>query len=204
MSEIIVTAVTGRAFGGPETRRLRREDKIPAVIYGGSGESVALTLDRPVLRHALSTDAGNNVIVTVKYDGHSELAIIKEIQRDKVKRTVNHIDFLRVTPDQKITVKVPVVLTGEAPKVAAEFGMVEQVLNVLSINTTPATVPVNITVDVSPLEVGSFITVNDLVLTPGTTVNARAGAIVAAGRATRATAVAAAATAPVAKGKGKK
>ena len=95
MSEIIVTAVTGRAFGGPETRRLRREDKIPAVIYGGSGEAVALTLDRPDLRHALSTDAGNNVIVTVKYDGQSDLAIIKEIQRDKVKRTVNHIDFLR-------------------------------------------------------------------------------------------------------------
>jgi large subunit ribosomal protein L25 len=134
------------------------------VLYGRGAEPAPISVEWRDLRSALTTDKGLNALLTLKIDGSSTKAIVKEMQRHPVRRDVLHIDFLAVDVDKPITTDVPLVLEGEPEKVIRDDGVVEQILNVLIVTAKPDAIPGHIAVDVSDLEIGQHITVGDLQL----------------------------------------
>jgi len=167
MSESTLVAETGRPTGSRASGRLRAAGKIPGVLYGHGLAPVPLAVDRRQLRHALSGPAGVNAVVRLKVGADTHPTVVKDLQRDPVRRTVTHIDFIVVRMDEQITVDVPIVLEGEARQVLADDGMLEHSLQTLSVITTPAEIPTHITVDVSGLSIGDVVRVGDLVLPSG-------------------------------------
>jgi len=167
MSDLLLSAETGRTEGSRPSRRLRREGKIPAVVYGLDTDPIAVSVAWPELRRCLTTDAGINALITLDIDGANHLSIVKDIQRHPTRRDVLHVDFLRVTEDQQIEVNVPVVLRGEARQVTQFDGMVDQSMYEMAILVKPTAVPQEIIVDVTDLELGATVKVADVVLPEG-------------------------------------
>jgi large subunit ribosomal protein L25 len=168
--DIILVAETGRSTGSPASRRLRATGKVPAVLYGRGAEPASISVEWRDLRSALTTDKGLNALLTLKIDGSSTKAIVKEMQRHPVRRDVLHVDFLAVDVDKPITTDVPLVLEGEPEKVIRDDGVVEQILNVLMVTAKPDAIPGHIAVDVSDLEIGQHITVGGLQLPADVTI----------------------------------
>ena len=137
MPQTPLVATTGRATGSSASRRLRAEGHIPGVIYGRGMEPVSVTIERRDLRIALSGPAGVNTVLELRVDGRSYPAVVKDLQRHPVKRTVNHIDFFQVNMNEEITVAVPLRLEGEAKAVLAEGGLVDPAVDTIEVHTTP-------------------------------------------------------------------
>ena len=167
MSDLLLSAETGRTEGSRPSRRLRREGKIPAVVYGLDSDPIAVSVAWPELRRCLTTDAGINALITLDIDGANHLSVVKDIQRHPTRRDVLHVDFLRVTEDQQIEVNVPVVLQGEARQVTQFDGMVDQSMYEMAILVKPTAVPQEIIVDITDLELGATVKVADVVLPEG-------------------------------------
>jgi large subunit ribosomal protein L25 len=169
MPESTLVAETGRPTGSRASGRLRAAGKIPGVLYGHGRTPMPLAVDRRELRHALSGPAGVNAVVQLKVGNDVHPTVVKALQRDPVRRTVTHIDFIVVRMDEAITVDVPIALDGDAKQVLSNGGMLEQALSTLSVVTTPANIPSRITVDVSELAIGDIVRVADLSLPDGVT-----------------------------------
>jgi large subunit ribosomal protein L25 len=169
MSDTVLVARSGRQTGSPESRRLRRTDVIPAVVYGLGMEPISVSVDRRDLRLALSGPAGMNTVLDLQVDGASYPAIVKEMQRHPVKRTVSHIDFMQVNLDVEITVGVPVRLEGEAKEVALHNGLVDQQMTEIQVRTTPRIIPDEFVIDISAMTVETVITVGDVAMPTGVT-----------------------------------
>jgi large subunit ribosomal protein L25 len=168
MAEITLPAQSGRTTGSRPSNRLRAEGKVPATVYGLGGDAVTVSVDWRDLRQALTTEAGMNALINLEVDGHqSELTIVKDLQRHPIKRSVLHIDFLRVSRDVAIEVDVPIVLTGEAEHVTREGGLVDQALFQLTISAKPGSIPNELTLDVSGLTIGDSLRVSDIALPEG-------------------------------------
>jgi large subunit ribosomal protein L25 len=170
MSESTLVAETGRPTGSRASGRLRAAGKIPGVLYGHGLAPVPLAVDRRELRHALSGPAGVNAVVQLRVGADTHPTVVKDLQRDPVRRTVTHIDFIVVRMDEEITVEVPIILEGEARRVLSDGGVIEHSLQSLSVVTTPADIPTHITVDISGLAVGDVVRVGDLALPRGVTI----------------------------------
>ncbi len=167
MSELLLSAKTGRMEGTRPSRRLRREGKVPAVVYGLGIDPVTVSVEWPELREVLTTDLGLNALVTLDIEGDQLLAVVKDLQRHPVRRDVIHVDFMRVTEDQMIEVEVPIVLEGEARNVTMYDGMIDQSMYTMTVSVRPADAPEQIVVDVTDLELGETIKVSDLSLPAG-------------------------------------
>jgi len=186
MAEITLPAATGRATGTRPSRRLRAEGRIPATVYGLGREAVSVSVDWRELRQALTTEAGLNALINLEVDGKTELTIVKELQRDPIKRGVLHVDFLRVSRDVAIEVDVPVVLHGEAEEVTRNDGVVEHMLFSLTVRAKPGSIPNEIAVDISELTIGGAIRVADLSLPEGVETDADPDEPIVIGAAARA------------------
>lgn len=169
MSDLLLSAETGRKEGTRPSRRLRREGKIPAVVYGLDADPIAVSVEWPELRRCLTTDVGLNALITLDVDGESLLSVVKDIQRHPVRRDVLHVDFMRVTEDQLIEVSVPVVLVGEARNVTMYDGMVDQSMYEMTLLVRPADVPQVIEINIEDLELGATVKVEDIPLPEGAT-----------------------------------
>lgn len=167
--DVTLTAETGRPLGSRPAGRLRREGKIPGVVYGLGGDAVPVAIEWAELRRALTTDAGVNALIDLQVDGQSNLTLIKDLQRDALKRTVTHVDFLRVDPDASIEVEVAVVLTGEAEVLLREGGLVEQHMNHMLVYAKPRGIPREIEVDITDLFFDNPIKASSIVLPEGVT-----------------------------------
>jgi large subunit ribosomal protein L25 len=152
-------------------------------------EPVAVSVDWRELRQCLKTDAGINAVIELDIDGARHTIIVKDLQRHPVRRDVTHIDFLRVDPLKPVTVEVPVVLVGEAKQVANMQGVVDQQLFRVSVSVRPDTIPNELEIDISDLDIGDVITVGQLKLPAGVTAVSDADATVVQGLATRSTIV---------------
>ena len=140
-------------LGSAESRRLRRQGLVPGVLYGRS-EPVAISIGERDLRAALTTPAGAHAVLDVTVDGGSaHSAILKEYQRDKVRGTITHVDFLEVRLDQPIQTTVAVHLVGDSVGVR-EGGVLTQVTTEVGIEALPLEVPQGLEADVSELGVG--------------------------------------------------
>lgn len=194
MAEILLKADSGRPKGSAASRRLRAQGKIPGVVYGPTTEPTSITIDWRELRATLVTEKGLNALITLDVDGNRQLAVVKELQRHPVRRDVLHIDFLAVARNKPIYADVPLVLTGEAAKVVAERGVVEQAMSSLTVLAKPDDIPGHLDVDISELEVGHTITIADLELPPSVTTDVDTEWAVVTASVTRAVEAEAAAT----------
>ncbi|MEA2829004.1 MAG: large subunit ribosomal protein [Actinomycetota bacterium] len=185
MAEVSLVAEVGRTTGSAAARRLRTEGKIPAVLYGHGIEPQAISVDRKALRAALAHEAGLNALFALEVDGTRHLAMAKQLQRDAMKRSVSHVDFVIVRRDEIVSVEVPVHLVGEALGVEHADGMVEQQLFQLSIHAKPADIPSSIEVDITDLTIGEAIRVSDLKLPEGVTTEVDGEEPVVLGQTTR-------------------
>lgn len=171
MPEIVLQAEAGRPLGSSAARRLRREGKIPGVVYGHGTEPVPVAVVGRELRTALSGDAGMNALLSLQADGKTYLTVARELQRHPVRGTVTHVDFQIVRRDEVIGAEVQVVLVGEAIEVHHGDGVVDQQLFALPVHAKPADIPTSIEVDISGLTIGGIIRVGDLRLPAGVTID---------------------------------
>lgn len=171
MASTVLHAQTGRETGSAASRRLRRENKIPAVLYGHGMEPLSIAVDRRDLRVAVSGAAGFNTVLdlTVSGDDGEKVypAIVKDLQRHPVRRTVSHVDFLQINLDEEITVSVPVRLEGEAEAVTMNNGLVDPAVDSIEVVTTPRTIPDEFVIDVSAMEMDSVIRLSDVPMPEG-------------------------------------
>jgi len=162
--------VTSRTPGhSRETRRLRREGRIPGTVYGGGQEPTSFSVDARDLRLALH---GSGAVLDLSIDGGSaEPAVLKDTQRHPVRNEIIHIDLLRVDLKQAIHAVVPVELLGaeDAPGVKSDGGILEHVTRELNIEALPTEIPESIQVDVSAGQVGDTITMEGIALPDGVT-----------------------------------
>jgi large subunit ribosomal protein L25 len=169
MAEITLQADVGRPTGTRVSKRLRAAGRVPGVVYGLDSDPVPVDVDWRELRQALTGEAGLNALIDLEFGGHSELSIVKSLQRHPVHHTVTHVDFLLIRRDVAISVDVPIVLQGEAEEVHKEGGMVDQILTTLTVAAKPADIPNELTIDISGLVVGDAVRVGDLPLPSGVT-----------------------------------
>jgi large subunit ribosomal protein L25 len=170
MAEIILQATPRAAEGTRPARRLRAEGKVPGVVYGLNADPITITVNWRELRATLITEQGLNAVIHLDIDGGERTpTLVKDIHRHPVRRDVLHIDFIRVDLNKTVDVEVPVVLEGEATAVNNENGVVDQILTSLLITAKPADIPAQLTIDISPLEIGHNLHVSDIVLPAGVT-----------------------------------
>ncbi|MDZ7732039.1 MAG: 50S ribosomal protein L25 [Acidimicrobiia bacterium] len=165
--DVTLTVETGRTLGTRPARRLRAEGKIPGVVYGLGRDPVSVTVPWSALRQALTTEAGLNALIDLRVDGQRDLTLVKEIQRDPVRREVTHVDFIRVDPEAEIEVDVPVVLTGEAEELDLEGGLVDHILYELTIRAKPGSIPDELEADITGLTLADPVVVGDIPLPAG-------------------------------------
>jgi large subunit ribosomal protein L25 len=169
MSQTKLVATTGRSTGSAASRRLRAADHIPGVLYGRGMTPISVTVERRELRVALSGPAGANTVLALEVDGRSYPAVVKELQRHPIKRTVSHIDFLQVNMNEEITVSVPVRIEGEAKAVLASGGLVDPAVDTIEVATTPNNMPSEFVIDVTDMQVGDVIRLSEVPMPAGVT-----------------------------------
>lgn len=143
-------------------RRLRREGRIPATVYGGGEDTVAISANHKELAAILRSDTGANTLFTLDIDGNESRVIFQDRQIDPVHGRLLHADLRRLAKGEKIEITVPVHLLGTPKGVADEGGLLEQQLREIRVSCTPSNIPESIEVDVSGLEIGNSVSVSDV------------------------------------------
>jgi large subunit ribosomal protein L25 len=143
-------------------RRVRQEGKIPAVVYGAGQDAKAVTVDPRQVTRILNSETGHNTIFDLTLDGSKTKAMIVDWQFEPLKGKLLHIDVKRIAMDQKLAVKVPILLKGEAAGVKQQGGIMEQMLREVEIECLPSDIPSHIDADVSELVFGKVLRVVDL------------------------------------------
>jgi large subunit ribosomal protein L25 len=147
--------------GSRPAGRLRREGRLPGVVYGLGEESVSVTVNAHQLGTILSSKTGANTLITLQLGGQDQLALARQIQRDPVRGSLVHVDFIRVRADQTIQAEVRLDLQGE-PEGVSNGGMLEQLMHTLTVEGKPGQLPPEIAHDVSALELGDQLHVGDI------------------------------------------
>lgn len=161
MAEVTLAARRRDDTGKGAARRSRAVGKVPGVVYGLGMDPVAVEVDRREFVTALQSEAGLNTLLSLQIDGESTLTLAKDLQRDPVRGTLLHVDFVKVDAFHDVEVEVPVTLVGEAPGAIAG-GVVEQPLHTVHVRCRPADVPDGIDADISRLQIGDSLRVGDL------------------------------------------
>ena len=169
MSQTILTATPRTGSGTPIARRLRAEGHIPGVLYGRGMEPISVTVERREFRLALSGPAGANTVLALQVGGTSYPAVVKEMQRHPIRRTVNHIDFLQVNMNEEITVHIAFRIEGESKAVAAAGGLVDPTVDSIEVSCTPTDMPNEFVYDVTDMQPDSVIRLSDIPMPKGVT-----------------------------------
>jgi large subunit ribosomal protein L25 len=156
-----ITAVTRTEFGKGAARRARRAGTIPAVLYGPGLTPVHLAL--PAHETFLQIKGKANPVLTVAFEGRTELTLVKDVQRDPVRQVIEHLDLILVRKGELVTVDVPVAVTGEP-----EPGWVlNQELASVAVLADPSAIPAHLEVPLAPIEGSAVVTAGDLALPSG-------------------------------------
>jgi large subunit ribosomal protein L25 len=157
-----ITAETRTEFGKGAARRVRRADKVPAVIYGHGNEPIHIALPGHDAMMALK-HGGANALLEIEIDGTTQLGLTKQIQIDPITRFIEHVDFVAVRKGEKVTVDVPIHLIGEA----GPDTLVVTENSVVSLEAEATHIPEFIEVDIEGAEVGTQVLASQLVLPEG-------------------------------------
>ena len=162
MAQIIVQGAPRSTRGKNEARRLRVSGKVPATLYGGKGEALALAVNTKQVTAILRSESGHNTLFQVDLGGKQEPAIVKDWQVDPVTGNLLHVDLLRIAMDVRMKVKVPVHTFGDPTGVKVQGGVYEVVLREVEVECLPADIPTEIRVDVSGLALNQSLRAGDL------------------------------------------
>ena len=161
-----LTAKKRPSVGKADARRLRlNHASIPAIVYGAGKDPQSIILDHNMINHALEDDAVYSQVLDLNIDGQVEKVVLKAIQRHVYKPKIMHVDFLRVSAKDKLTMNVQIIYQGEeeAPGVK-EGGILSKLVNDVEIRCLPADLPESLEVDMSSLELGASLHLSDIVL----------------------------------------
>ncbi|MBT0588183.1 50S ribosomal protein L25/general stress protein Ctc [Alteromonas oceanisediminis] len=170
MSEAIFTldAQVRTDLGKGASRRLRHADKVPAILYGGNEEPLAITLDHNKLNQAQDFEAFYSHILTINVDGKKVQALVKDMQRHPFKPKVTHVDFQRVIAGEKLHTNVPIHFINEAKSEAIKGGgIAEHHVNEIEVTCLPKDLPEFIEVDMANVEMDQTLHLSDIKLPKG-------------------------------------
>ena len=177
--KVVVKAEKRDSRGKNEARRLRSEGRIPVIVYGGGGESVAATASLRDLAAILRTDAGVNTVFSLDIAGEAMSDVIfQDRQIDPIRGRMMHADLRRIAKGEKMEMTVPIHLEGE-PADLEEGAVISQALREIKVLCEPANAPESINVDISGLSSGHSIHVSDLKVAPGIEIHEAPDAVVA-------------------------
>ena len=157
------------ASGSRASRRLRRDGRTPAVVYGATIDTRAVHVAERDLYSVLRTEAGLNAVIELDVDGSTMLAIAREIQRDPIRGDITHLDFIEVRLDTEIDAEVGIDYLGTPNGVKDSGGIVEVLEASIMISALPNAIPSSIEVDVEHLELFDTLKVADLPVIDGVT-----------------------------------
>ncbi|WP_275464334.1 50S ribosomal protein L25/general stress protein Ctc [Streptomyces noursei] len=161
MAEIKLVAEARNDFGKGAARRLRREEKVPAVIYGHGAEPKHVAVDSHALMMAMKTP---NALIRLEGEGTNELVIPKAVQREAIRRFLVHVDFLAVKKGEKVSVELPIQTEGE---LAPGGNLLEHLLNTLPVEAEATHIPESVTVSIAGLDAGHTVLAKDIELPAG-------------------------------------
>ena len=167
--KIEINASKRTVQGRGASRRLRRAERVPAIVYGGAAQPQALELDHNSIYHQLRIEAMHSSVLTLNIDGTRESVLLRDVQMHPYKPRVLHVDFQRVDASHKLHQKVPLHFINQdlAPGVKLAHGMVSHALTELDVRCLPDALPEFIEVDLKDLGAGQAIHVSQLNLPPG-------------------------------------
>jgi large subunit ribosomal protein L25 len=170
---ITVNATEREDQGKGASRRLRKEEKVPSIIYGGKKEPQMVTLSIHEITHLLEDENTFTSVLDLVVGESTDSVVLKDIQRHPAKNTITHVDFLRVDAKQTLVTTSPLHFVGVEENEALRLGnMLNQFVVSIEISCLPKDLPHGIDVDVSSLEVGDHLSLTDLVLPEGVVINA--------------------------------
>ena len=170
---ITVNATEREDQGKGASRRLRKEEKVPSIIYGGKKDPLMVTLSIHEITHLLEDENTFTSVLDLVVGKSTESVVLKDIQRHPAKNTITHVDFLRVDAKQSLVTTTPLHFVGIEENEALRLGnMLNQFVVSVEISCLPKDLPHGIDVDVTNLAVGDHLSLTDLVLPEGVTINA--------------------------------
>ena len=166
--ETTLDAIQRETFGKNEARRIRREGKVPAVLYGGDTKGATpIAVEPRALLKILHSESGQNTLISLKLAGAGDTRVlVKDFQVDPVTHHVLHADFYRVAMDKLIQVTIPVTVHGEPKGVKQQGGILEFIRREIVIECLPADIPEHVDIDVSELMLHQGIRVRDIATDP--------------------------------------
>ncbi|MEE8410955.1 MAG: 50S ribosomal protein L25, partial [Acidobacteriota bacterium] len=164
VQKVKLEVVAREELGKGPNRRLRAAGRLPANVYGLGLKSFAISVEPRRVEDLLRSGSGRNTILTLSMKGGDESrdVMIREIQRDPVHEGLRHVDFVRVDPNRKMQVRVPVNLLGIPDGVKNEGGLIDFIHREVLVNCLPSTIPAHLDGDISELHIGQQLTVKDL------------------------------------------
>ena len=169
MATARLSATPRDAAGKGMARALRREGRVPAVVYGHGREPQSLSVSTRELERLVGSVAAASTVIELDLDGRTSRTLIREIQRHPFKRTILHVDFQELVAGERVSVKVPLVFHGTPEGVRVGGGMLDQVMHEVTVEADPSSIPNHIDVDVSSLQIATALHVGDLQLPQGVT-----------------------------------
>jgi large subunit ribosomal protein L25 len=145
-----------------DARRVRREGKIPAVVYGAGKQALTVSVDPRQVSRILHSETGHNTVFDLAMDGERTKAMIVDWQYEPIKGSLLHIDLKRIAMDKKLTVNVPIELVGEPAGVKQQGGILEQITREVEVECLPGDIPNEIELNVSELVFGTVLRISDL------------------------------------------
>jgi large subunit ribosomal protein L25 len=145
-----------------DARRVRREGKIPAVVYGAGKNALTVSVDPRQVSRILHSETGHNTVFDLALDGERTKAMIVDWQYEPIKGSLLHIDLKRIAMDQKLRVNIPIELVGEPAGVKQQGGILEQIAREVEVECLPGDIPNQIELSVSELVFGTVLRISDL------------------------------------------
>ena len=156
-----------RSVIGKQVKALRRQGRLPAVLYGAGTEPLSIELESRAASKILDRASGSTLL-QLQLEGQEHMVLVREIQRDVIRRNVMHVDFLKVAMDVRITAEVPIELVGRAPAVDELGGVLVTGINSIEVEALPADLRDRVTVDLGSLvKIDDSISAGDLLLGEG-------------------------------------
>ena len=167
MKELVLEAEKRTLSTKGANNEMRRQGRVPAIVYGEKQEALALTVDEKKLQLAIHSERGRNALITLHIEKAETPVLVKEIQRNAISRAILHVDFHRVSLKKKVEASVPVHVKGEAPGVKLGGGVLEHLVREVRVRCLPTEIPASLDADVSALQIGQAIRAKDLKLPEG-------------------------------------
>jgi large subunit ribosomal protein L25 len=165
--ETNLKAIVREGIGSSESRRLRKDGNIPAVVYGLGMDPLSVSVNAREFRNALKTEAGTNVIINLEVGSDNYTALAREIQKHPYRDEYLHIDLIQIDLTQTVEADVQIEFVGIPVGVKEEGGLVQTINSSISISALPTNIPTSIELDISALNVGDNLTATDVNLPEG-------------------------------------